>query len=404
MASNDNGKSSSRSDPFSAASRRARATMRQVRRTLPRIPIPRRIKPQPGATPGIEVHQLAKLPIAEQASARVTCIDYGPDGATTHDITDVGKLAAFLQRPREESTAVRWINVDGLTDMPVIELLARSYHFHPLAIEDILHVHQRPKVEMFNHVDDPATPRPRLFVVARMLQLIEGRLDSEQITMFLGTDTVLTFQQKHGDVWGAIRERINTKGSRLRTNDASFLLYALLDAVVDHCFPVLEHYSSELEDLDLIVLAGDANTVRELHHLKHELMLMRREIWPMRELISSLQRMEHVELSSITRLYLRDVYDHTVQLLDLVETYREIAMSLSDMWVNAVSNRMSQVMKVLTIIATIFIPLTFLAGVYGMNFEHMPELEWRWSYAVVWAIFLGTAGGMLSWFRRRGWI
>ncbi|MEX0745759.1 MAG: magnesium/cobalt transporter CorA [Phycisphaeraceae bacterium] len=372
-----------------------------MRQTLPRIPIPKRIKATPGAIPGIEAASLTRLPIDEQP-ARVTCVDYAADHATTHDLSDPAELARFLEQPRPEGTAVRWINVDGLTDMHVIQQLARAYHFHPLAIEDILHVHQRPKVETFDQSGE--SPRPRLFIVARMLQIIDSRLDSEQISMFLGKDTALTFQQKPGDVWGAIRQRINTTGSRLRENDASFLLYALLDAIVDHCFPVLEYYSGELERLDVNVLDGDQQTMREVHHLKHELMLMRREIWPMRELISALRRQEQVMLSDNTRLYLRDVYDHTVQVIDLVETYREIAMSLSDMWVNAVSNRMSQVMKVLTIIATIFIPLTFLAGVYGMNFGHMPELAWPWAYPAIWAVFLGTATGMLIWFRRRGWL
>ncbi|MEX2387307.1 MAG: magnesium/cobalt transporter CorA, partial [Phycisphaeraceae bacterium] len=375
--------------------------LRRMRRTLPRIPVPKRIKSRPGAAPGIDADSLTKLPITEQP-ARVICIDYAPDMAVTHDLSSPEQLAHFLKQPRQPGTVVRWINVDGLTDMRAIQQLARAYHFHPLAIEDILHVHQRPKLEVFNIDGD--TPRPRLFIVARMLQVLDDRLDSEQLSIFLSKDTVITFQQKLGDVWGPIRERLHTDRSRLRDNDASFLLHALLDAIVDHCFPVLEHYSAELERLDVAVLDGDPQTVRELHHLKHELMLMRREIWPMRELISALQRQEQVVLSDTTRLYLRDVYDHAVQVIDLVETYREIATSLSDMWVNAVSNRMSQVMKVLTIIATIFIPLTFLAGVYGMNFQHMPELESRWAYPAVWGVFITTAVGMLIWFRRRGWL
>jgi magnesium transporter len=216
----------------------------------------------------------------------------------------------------------------------------------------------------------------------------------------------LSFQERpDGDVFDPIRERIKTAGSRLRENDTSFLLYALLDAIVDHCFPILEHYSDVLEDLEDEVLARpDKRVIQEIHGTKRELLLLRRAVWPMREVIGQLAR-EHQEcLSEVTQTYLRDVHDHSVQIMDMVETYREFASGLTETYMTALSNRMNEVMKVLTIMTTIFVPLTFLAGVYGMNFEHLPELHWKYSYYIFWGVCIVTAAGMLAWFRWRKWL
>ena len=329
----------------------------------------------------------------------VTSIDYGPLRAQTTEVDDV---SSFLSAHRPEWSTVRWINVDGLTDMRVIRGLAEKYHLHPLAVEDVLHVTHRPKVEAYN---EEGAYQARLFIIARMLELADGHLKSEQISIFLGHHTVLTFQESRGDVWDGIRQRIQAPASRLRQNDASFLVHSMLDAIVDHCFPILEFYGDRLEDVEAAVLQRPEPTIiQEIHTLKREMLLLRRALWPMREVINSLQREPHDCMSEATRTYMRDVYDHTVQIIDIVETYREIATGLTETYMSAMSQRLNEVMKVLTIIGTIFIPLTFIAGVYGMNFKYLPELEWYWGYGAFWFVCVGVATTMVVWFRRRQWL
>jgi len=299
--------------------------------------------------------------------------------------------------------AVRWINIDGLTDMKVIHAFAAKYQLHPLAVEDLLHIPERPKVESIGGSDSEF--QVRLFIIARMLQIKDAKLKNEQISIFLGHNTVLTFQESHGDIWDPIRQRIQVKGSRLRVNDASFLVYALLDSIVDHCFPILEFYGDRLEELEDAVLASpERPTIRAIHKIKRELLLLRRAAWPMREVIAILHREPHECMSEVTRLYVRDIYDHVVQIIDIIETYRELANDLTETYMSSVSNRMNEVMKVLTIIGTIFIPLTFLAGVYGMNFHYFPELKYSWAYGAFWAVCVVVAVSMLIVFRRRGWL
>jgi magnesium transporter len=283
----------------------------------------------------------------------------------------------------------------------IVQAFAEKYDLHPLAIEDVVHVPQRPKIEDYPGCEDH---HPRLFVIARMLRLIDGQLSSEQISMFVGRSTLLTFQEAPGDVWDPIRQRINTSNSRIRINDTSFLLYTLLDAIVDQFFPILEHFSDRLEDLEEQVLLQPAfDTLEQVHTIKRELLLLRRAAWPMRDAIHALQREPHECLSDNTRTYLRDVYDHTIQIIDLVETYREFGASLTETYMSSISQRMNEIMKVLTIMGTIFIPLTFLAGVYGMNMK-IPEAQYPGMYPAFWVICFVTAAGMLMWFKRRGWL
>jgi magnesium transporter len=332
------------------------------------------------------------------APARITCIDYCPEQSQAQEVTDV---ADFLSRHRPSWSCVRWINVEGLQQTDVIHALAEKYQLHPLAIEDTLQTIQRPKAE-----DYPALGEHpgRLFVVARSIGSDDGRLYTEQISFFLGRATLLTFQEVPGDDFDHIRQRIQVKGSHLRENDASFLLYALLDAVMDGYFPILERCSERLEELEHEVLSQlNRQALYKVHAMKRELLLIRRAAWPMRELIVQLQRDEHERISNTTRTYFRDVYDHGVQIIDLLETYREMTTTLTDTYMSAMSNRMNEIMKVLTVIGTIFIPLTFLAGVYGMNMP-IPENQWPWSYPVFWLVCTTVAGTMLYWFRRRGWL
>lgn len=356
-------------------------------------------QPIPGAPAGIEPHELTKLPSTGEPVV-ITCIDYAPDHFLRQDVDDIED---FILHHRPEWSAVRWINVDGLGNMDVIRALADKYELHPLAIEDLLHRPQRPKVDPYPAGDGR---RARLFIIVRMLELEENHLRDEQISIFVGHKTILTFQERAGgDVWGAIRARLKNKGSRLRTNDASFLAYALLDAIVDHCFPILEFYGDRLEELEDTVLEHPTSQImHDIHALKRELLLLRRAIWPVREVIHTLQREPHECFSDVTRTYLRDVYDHVVQIIDIVETYREFANSMTETYMSAVSLRMNEVIKVLTVFATIFTPATFLASVYGMNFEYLPELQRWWAYPAFWAICITSWIAMVVWFRRRGWM
>ena len=367
------------------------------RSALLRLLRTRRAK-KPGSVAGIELEELATLP-STTAPVAVTSIDYSPDQAQVTRVEDVDH---FASTHRPDWATVRWINVDGVTNLHVIRALADKYNLHPLALEDVLHTTHRPKVEPYS---DEGRYQARLFVIVRMLELVEGHLRSEQISIFLGHHTVLTFQENPGDVWDGIRQRLQVPRSRLRNGDASFLLHSLLDAIVDSCFPMLEYFGDRLEEVEGEVLERAVpESIKDIHDLKRELLLLRRAVWPIRDVVSNLMREQHDCLSEQTRTYMRDIYDHTVQIIDIVETYREVAMGLTETYMTAMSNRLNEVMKVLTIIGTIFIPLTFLAGVYGMNFEHFPELHWRWGYATFWAVSLVTSAAMVVWFRRKRWL
>jgi magnesium transporter len=351
----------------------------------------------PGAASGIEHHELTQSR-GDSAAVTITCTDFSPDCVQVEQVADVDD---FLARHRPEWAVVRWVNIDGLSDMNVLRAFAVKYNLHPLVVEDVVHVGQRPKAEDY---PDTGEHQARLFIIARMLEMFDGHVQSEQISFVLGRKTLLTFQERRGDVWDPIRQRIGTKGSRLRQNDVSFLIYSLLDALIDQCFPILEFYSELLEDLeDQALTTPTGDTIRRIHAVKRELLMVRRSIWPMREVINSLQREKHECMSDVTRTYLRDLYDNCVQIIDLVETYREFATGLTEIYMSALSIRMNEIMKVLTIMGSIFIPLTFLAGVYGMNMP-IPENQSRWTYPIFWIICFATVAVMLRVFKRRGWL
>ena len=353
-----------------------------------RLRLPRMQRPKAGAAPGIEVEQLKSLPSGPQRVV-VTCIDYGPEQVQAVDVLDVDD---FLANHRPEWATVRWINVDGLADTQAIQTLAQKYDLHPLSIEDMLHEGQRPKVEPYG--GEESDHQARLFIVTQAMDLVEGRLRNEQVSIFLGHSTVLTFQASRSTEWDTLRQRLKVKGSRLRKSDASFLAYSLLDALIDHCFPILEAFSERAEELEALILErSQPELLGQIHQFKRDLLLLRWVVWPMREVVSGLQREPHECVSDTTRVYLRDLYDHVIQIIDLIETY-----------MSSVSNRMNEIMKVLTLIGTIFIPLTFLAGVYGMNFHFFPELDQPWAYPAFWGVCIATAVGMLVMFRRRRWL
>jgi magnesium transporter len=376
--------------------------MRAVVRFPAGLRLPRIRRDRPGAPAGLDREQLSAL-TSTAGDVKVTVINYCPDQVRTETVEDIDR---FVAGHRPEWSKVSWINLDGLTDLKSVKALADKYELHPLAVEDLLILPQRPKVDAYGEGPSglPGTHPARLFVVARMLQLIDGQLASEQISFFVGHRTLLTFQERPGDVWDPIRRRLSKSGSHLRRHDASFLLYALLDAIVDHCFPILESYGDRLEKLEEEVLAGAGqDAMARIHRLRRELLVFRREVWPMLDGIRTLQREPHECLGETTRTYLRDVHDHILQIIDLGDTYREFAAGLSETYTSSLSIRMNEVIKVLTIITTIFIPITFLAGVYGMNFRHMPEENWVWAYPAFWTVCLVLAGGMLMLFKRKGW-
>jgi len=295
----------------------------------------------------------------------------------------------------KDHDGVTWLNIEGLGSVEMIEELNNHLGLHPLALEDALNTHQRPKADEY---------RDHLYVVLRMLHH-EDEVETEQVSVFLGRNFVVTLQEHPGDCLDSIRDRIRTKKGQIRSHGADYLMYAIVDAIIDSYFPFLEKLGEVLEELEDDVIAQPVpRTLGRVHAVKHDLLKARRATWPVREVISGILRDESPFIGETARIYLRDCYDHAVQVLDVVETYRELASGLMDVYMSSVSNRMNEVMKVLTIIATIFIPLTFIAGIYGMNFEWMPELKWKAGYPVVWVVMIAITVFMIVLFRRAGWL
>lgn len=363
---------------------------------------PRR-KVEVGAVPGLTPEQIAEQLKDLKRPADISVIDYGGGRTERHD--NVADLPAMLHEGRPEWARVRWINVVGLQDPDTLASLAKHYDLHPLAMEDVVHASARPKVETYGQ---PDIGRPRYFLAARMLYKdpVDAGLVSEQVSLFVGPHTVITFQQRFGDVWEPVRKRITNPKSRFHEQGPGYLLYALLDAVVDALFPLLDEYAERIDTIEDRILNNQANNsvIAEVHRLKRELMLLRREAWPMRELIRSVLEQDTVILEDKTRVYLRDVGDHAVSAIELIETYHELSQGLAEAWMSAVSNRMNEVMKVLTIIASLFIPISFLAGVFGMNFERIPGLHHPAAFVFFCVACIGICVGMLAWFKKRGWL
>lgn len=361
----------------------------------------REMRAAPGEqAPGIENVPDVNLP-PEPGTISISYIDYSDERLESGTVDD---LNDFLSIERGNWVSVRWVNVSGLHPY-IIKQFRDHYGFHTLTAEDVLHFPQRPRIEFF---DD------HVYVVSRMLQMLKSdssdpsspaALDTEQVSMFVYDHTLITFQERQGDVWEPIRDRLNVENSRIRKSGTGYLLYALMDAAVDHGFPVLEKYGDILEDLEIVTLEHPTPEVlHRIHSIKRELSLLRRIVWPLREVVDRLYREEEGLVEEETKPYLRDVYEHTIQIVEIIESYREMASGLADLYMSAVSNRMNEIMKVLTIMASVFIPLTFVAGVYGMNFQHMPELAVEWAYPAVWATFIVLTVSMLTFFRIKGWI
>lgn len=292
---------------------------------------------------------------------------------------------------------VTWINVTGIHDAGCIDALGEALNLHPLTTEDIVNTWQRPKLESFQDY---------IFLVLKMMTYHEGRkdIDVEQVSLVLGKSVVVSFQERPGDVFEPIRERIRTQAGRIRRSGADYLAYALMDSVVDNYFVAMEGIGEYIETIDEeIVTSPDRHHMTEIHRLKRCILTLRKAVWPLREEISAMEKDQSAFISRSTVTFLRNLYDHTVQVMDIVETHRDLLSGMHDTYLSSVSNRMNDIMKVLTVISTIFIPLTFITGIYGMNFHFMPELSKRWAYPASLGLMFMIAGLMIWFFKRKKW-
>jgi magnesium transporter len=357
--------------------------------------MPHRIFEKRHATPGTAPGTL-RAPEQRVEEVRIRVLRYSPEGIEEVEVPGVEECAAYRPAAGQDAGGgATWIDVVGLHDVELVARLGESLGLHPLALEDVVNVGQRPKADEY---DD------HLYCVLRNFHVHGTELVSEQISLFLMPGLVLTFQEMEGDAFEPVRERVRRGKGRIRGAGGDYLAYALIDALIDQFFPILERQGERIEALeDELIEDPSPETLQKIYRLRRELLLLRRAAWPEREVIATLQREETALVDREVKVFLRDVHDHAVQVLEILETYRELAGSMLDVYLSSLSHRMNEVMKVLTIIATIFIPLTFIAGVYGMNFAHMPELGWPWAYPAVMALMAAIGLGLVAFFRRRGW-
>jgi magnesium transporter len=342
-----------------------------------------------GLLPGSLVHVGEK----KMEKTRITVMDYDQDKFVEKQTETVAECLPF----RDTST-ITWINVDGVHEPEVIQHLGECYGIHPLILEDIMTTSQRPKLEDMGDY---------LFLVVRMMTNHRGPDEEkfEQVSLVVGSNFVLSFQEDVGDVFNPVRDRIRKGKGRMRSQGPDYLAYALLDAVVDGYYGELERVGEEIEVLeDEILKDPKPATLQHVHRLKRDMIFLRKSIWPLREVIGRLERRESPLIKESTALFLKDVYDHAIQVIDTVETFRDMLSGMLDTYLSSASHRMNEIMKVLTIIATIFIPLTFIVGIYGMNFKFMPELGWRWGYLGIWGLIAVVAVIMLFYFKRKKWL
>ncbi|MFX1521451.1 MAG: magnesium/cobalt transporter CorA [Promethearchaeota archaeon] len=340
-----------------------------------------------GFPPGTPVH-IGKKKVER---IKISYFDYDETQFQEKEVKTIEECFPFKDTP-----TVTWINIDGIHEVETVEKLGTHFEIHPLILEDILNTEQRPKIDDFENF---------IFVVLKMLYYDENEITIEQISIILGSNFVISFQEQPIDVFNPIRARIRNAIGRIRKQGADYLAYTLIDAIVDNYFIILEKVGGTIEFLEEeLVENPTSETLHQLHKLKREMIALRKSVWPLREVISRLERLENSLIRESTDIYLRDVYDHTIQVIDAVETYRDMLSGMFDIYLSSISNKMNEVMKVLTIIATIFIPLTLIAGIYGMNFKFMPELNWRWGYPSVLLAMLVIGLTMLVYFRIKKWL
>ena len=330
-------------------------------------------------------------------SSRITILDYDSKEFTEFEPKSIEECIKYVKKRK----SVTWVNVDGLKNVPMLQKLCDAFGIHPLVLEDILATDQRPKVENYDSY---------LYIVSRMLDLdgTKNRIRSEQISIILTPTSVISIQEKKGDIFDSVRNQIRTNKGKLRKSGPDFLAYSLLDRIVDHFFIILEQLGERIEFMEEeLVSSPSPKTLHKIHRMKRNMVLLRKSVWPMRELVNGLERESKNNkklLKPGTSIYLRDLYDHTIQIIDTVETYRDIVSGMLDIYLSSISYRLNEIMKVLTVIGTIFIPLTFVTGLYGMNFRFMPELEHPLGYPAVLLTMLVLILLMLIYFRRKKWI
>lgn len=357
--------------------------------------VPKTSSQKAGLPPGTPIH------IGEQKAkeVKVTLVDYNQEHCEVVALPRPDVCALY-----QNKETVTWVNVDGLHQADLIEKICQCFNLHPLTIEDILNTTQRPKLDIFDDY---------LFLVIKTQNYDTATryIETEQISFVLGRNFLLTFQEREGDTFEGVRNRIRNNKGRIRKMGMDYLAYSLLDSIIDNYFTALEQLGEEIEDLEEELIADPGpETVRKIHLLKREMLLLRKSIWPLREVLSGLMREEETNLiTDAIHLYLKDLYDHTIQVIDTVETFRDIIAGMLDIYLSSISNRMNEIMKVLTIFAAIFIPLTFITSLYGMNFNtaaspwNMPELNWFLGYPFALGLMLTTAASMLFYFKRKKW-
>lgn len=354
----------------------------------------KRISKTIGLPPGSLVH----IGEIRNPKVKITVIDYTEQSFKEQEVATVEECFSFKEKP-----SVTWINIDGIHQADIIEKIGNHFDLHPLVLEDIMNTSQRPKIEDFEDY---------IFIVLKMLYHTKRKdeITAEQMSLILGKNFVLSFQETEGDVFNFVRERIRNSKGRIRKTGADYLTYVLLDAIVDHYFIILESIEENVDVIEeKLVTSPNPETLQTIHIMKREMVFLRKSIWPLREVINGLQRGESKLIQKSTGVYLRDMYDHIIQVMDTIETFRDMISGMLDIYMSSVSNKMNEVMKTLTIFAAIFIPLTFVAGVYGMNFNpdtspfNMPELNFYLGYPMILFVMVTIGIIMLMYFRRKKW-
>lgn len=342
---------------------------------------------------GLPAGEIVHVGEVHETSTRLTVLDYDRDNLRVHEVRSIEELLPF-----RSSKTVTWIIVEGLAEVEIIQSLGQMFDVHPLVQEDIVSTHQRPKLDEFEDY---------LYLVLKRLEVEEGdlRVTQEQVSMLLFENILFTFKEKRDSLFDSVISRLSAEKGRIRTQTTDYLAYVVLDTIVDGYFVVqdaLDAFSDEVEEQ--LFEHPQPDLLNRIQQAKRELIFVRKSLSPLREMLAALERSDSMLLSEKTHIYLRDVYDHTIRVIETVDSYRDLITGMLEIYLSSVSNRLNEVMKVLTVFSTIFIPLTFITGIYGMNFRDMPELNWAWSYPIVWLVFIGVAGSLLYFFRKKKWL
>ena len=346
-------------------------------------------KKQLGQIPGSVIYTGKK----DSQKLFIEAFDYNKEFCNEIELNSIEEAFSFGL-----DNTITWINVNGLNHVKEIEALGANYKLHPLVMEDVVNISQRPKIDEYEDY---------IFIVLKMLYYdSSSTIVSEQVSFVLGSNYIITFQEAEGDVFDSVRERIRQGRGRVRNMKADYLLYVLMDAIVDNYFHILEVLGDKIEDFETKLFDGDIteDASKEIQNLKREVLRVRRAIFPLREIVNRIEKNENTLIQNKTITYYRDIYDHLIQVSENIDIYREMTWGLMDMYMTTISNKMNEVMKVLTIMASIFIPLTFIAGIYGMNFEYIPELKYQYGYFVIWGVMILIFLGMMYYFKKKKWL